>query len=328
MSKVEIQEKDLVKKVTDVCKKLEEVGGLKHVYFVACGGSHANLSAADYLLKQEAKTFHSENINAMEFADSTPKACNKNSLVVGISLGGNTLETVTALKKAKECGAKIITVGGKEVCGIAEHSDCHFVAGLSDITYGHVGLPLRIAYEVLNYFEKYRNYKDVVKAYGKVEDLAKKVRAQAKKQGKAWADAHKEAECIYTMASGCLYDYAYECSICYLMEMQWINTNAIHSGEYFHGPFEITLEHTPFIVFESLGKTRELDERALKFLKKYSKDVEVFDAKKYGLEKLGKDADYLQPIIFGEIISAVMQESMAARNHPIFRRRYMMKEEY
>lgn len=328
MGDLENKDKVIVERVSEIIKKLDENGGLKHVYFVACGGSHANLGGANYLLQQEAKTFHSDSINAMEFADSTPKSCNKNSLVIGISLGGSTFETVAAVKKAKELGAQVITVGGKKECGIAEHSDCHFVADMNETAYGHVGLPIRVAYELLNHYENYKNYKDAVEAFKKVAEITKKASAQAKKQGKAWANKHRESECIYTMASGPLYDYAYECSICFLMEMQWINTNAIHSGEYFHGPFEITLKDTPFIMFESLGKTRELDERALKFMKKFSDDVEIFDAKKYGLDKLGKEAEYLQPIVYSEIIMQVMTESMTARNHPMFRRRYMMKEEY
>ena len=49
-------------------------------------------------------------------------------------------------------------------------------------------------------------------------------------------------------------------------EMQWIHSSAIHSGEYFHGPFEITDKDVPFIMMMSTGRTRALDQRALDFL--------------------------------------------------------------
>ena len=326
--KIELDEKTIIEKVNEVFVKLDEDGGLKRVYLLACGGSHANLAPVNYLLNEEALTIRCENINAMEFADATPKACDKNALCIGLSLGGNTFETVNALKKAKECGAKIITVGGVEKCGIAEYSDCHFVSGIDQVTYGHVGLVTRIGFEILNHFEGYKNYEDVRDAYTKINKVAAEAKKKAKKQGQKWAEKYKDIDTIYTLASGNLYEQAYETSICFMMEMQWINTNAIHSGEYFHGPFEVTSEHTPFVVLESLGKTRALDERALKFLNKYCKDVEVYDAKEYGIDKLGSAAEYLQPIIFGEIVMTIMLESMKARNHPIFRRRYMFREEY
>ncbi len=47
---------------------------------------------------------------------------------------------------------------------------------------------------------------------------------------------------------------AHQESICILLEMRWINSASIHSGEYFHGP-EITEAGTPFILLKSSGRT-------------------------------------------------------------------------
>ena len=69
-----------------------------------------------------------------------------------------------------------------------------------------------------------------------------------------------------SMGSGSAnYSVAYSFAICLLMEMQWVNSSAIHSGEYFHGPFEITDRETPFIILMSEGRTRPLDQRASGF---------------------------------------------------------------
>ena len=54
------------------------------------------------------------------------------------------------------------------------------------------------------------------------------------------------------------------------MEMQWLHAAPIHSGEYFHGPFEVTDKETPFILLMNEGRTRAMDERALVFLTKYA----------------------------------------------------------
>ena len=71
-------------------------------------------------------------------------------------------------------------------------------------------------------------------------------------------------------------------SICIFMEMQWIHSGTIHTGEFFHGPFEVTDANTPFVIQVSEGSTRELDERCLKFLHTYAKRIEVLDAKELG----------------------------------------------
>ena len=59
----------------------------------------------------------------------------------------------------------------------------------------------------------------------------------------------------------------------------------IHSGEYFHGPFEMTSETQPMILLMATGRSRFLDERVLKFLKTYAKRFIVIDAKDTGIEE-------------------------------------------
>ena len=328
MPKTHTTHEEVVELVTKLKNEFDKDGGLKHVYLVACGGSHANLEPLNFMLNNEAKTIHSENINAQEFADATPKACGKNSLVIGLSLLGGTRETVAALAKAKECNAKVITIGGVEKCKIAEHSDYHMVSLSKDIALGHVGLLLRIGFEILKQFEGFKGYSEVISKYKTIDELTKKAKAKAKREGKKWGEAHKDKKVVYTMASGILYDFAYMSSICLFMEMEWVNTNSIHSGEYFHGPFEITDQNVPFLIIKALGRTRPLDERAIKFANKFSDDVYVIDAKDYIGNKLGKYEEYLQAIVMSEVNMSFMEEYMAARKHPMFLRKYMMKEDY
>ncbi len=79
----------------------------------------------------------------------------------------------------------------------------------------------------------------------------------------------KSEKVIYMMGSGPSFGAAHQESICILLEMQWINSASIHSGEYFHGPFEITETGTPFILLKSSGRTRPLDDRAIRFIERY-----------------------------------------------------------
>lgn len=80
------------------------------------------------------------------------------------------------------------------------------------------------------------------------------------------------------MSSGATHEVAYSTSICLMMEMQWINSGTFHSGEFFHGPFEIVDKDVPFILLMNDGKTRNIDARALTFLERFDTKTEVVDA--------------------------------------------------
>ncbi|MNP55213.1 Fructosamine deglycase FrlB [compost metagenome] len=149
------------------------------------------------------------------------------------------------------------------------------------------------------------------------------------KRALTFAKNHKEDNVIYTMASGAGYGAAYMESICIFMEMQWINSSSIHSGEFFHGPFEITDAEIPFVIQISEGSTRPLDERALNFLNRYAKRVEVLDAKDLGLSTIdGSVVDYFNHSLFNNVYPVYNQALAAEREHPLTTRRYMWKVEY
>ena len=131
------------------------------------------------------------------------------------------------------------------------------------------------------------------------------------------------------MSSGASYGHAYGFAICSLMEMQWLHGSAIHSGEFFHGPFEVTDKETNFIVLVNEGSTRPLDQRVLMFLERYAKNYEVIDAQELGIGALpGSVVAYFNPILFYSVLSDYREALAKIRNHPLETRRYMGKVEY
>ncbi len=145
----------------------------------------------------------------------------------------------------------------------------------------------------------------------------------------AYAEEYKTDKVIYTMGSGAGFGAAYMQSICIYLEMQWINSAAIHSGEFFHGPFEITDASIPFFIQIAEGPTRALDERALKFLKRYGRRIEVVDAKELGLSTIDAGVvDYFNHSLFNNVFPVYNKALADARQHPLTTRRYMWKVEY
>ena len=113
------------------------------------------------------------------------------------------------------------------------------------------------------------------------------------------------------------------------MEMQWQHCSYIHSGEYFHGPFEVTEPGVFYLLQMGSGPTRAMDERALSFLETHTDTLMVVDALDFGMDAVPEGVrGYLDPILF----YALSVELRAARgkvfDHDPSVRRYMGIEKY
>ena len=111
---------EIKKLIAELKQKFDEAGGLKHVYFVACGGSKAAIFPGLYLLQSEAKTFSASTYNSNEFVHAMPKQLGKQTLAIICSLKA-TAETVKAVEAANAAGAITIAMTGNEHAGLQRH---------------------------------------------------------------------------------------------------------------------------------------------------------------------------------------------------------------
>ena len=105
--------------VAEIKQKLDAKGGLKQVYFVACGGSKAAIFPGLYLLQSEAKTFGAATYTSNEFVHATPKELDERCVAIVCSLKA-TPETVEAVKTANAAGAISIAMTGSMETGMAQ----------------------------------------------------------------------------------------------------------------------------------------------------------------------------------------------------------------
>lgn len=131
------------------------------------------------------------------------------------------------------------------------------------------------------------------------------------------------------MGSGASEGECYSFSICFLMEMQWVHSSYIHSGEYFHGPFEVTDFDVPFIIVKGLGRTRSLDERAYNFCTKYSEKIYLIDAEEFDMAGIDPEVqEYYTPLLVGSVLRILADALAYERGHSLSARRYMWQMEY
>lgn len=326
---MKIDYKNIVKEILDSRK---DDGGIDKVYFAACGGSKAGLTPADFFISCESSEIKSWVYSAKEFVLCTPKALDKNSIVVTLSFSGTTPEAVEAAQTAKKAGAVSITLTGKEDSPLAGQGDYVFYYGDEpkyQYSTGSMATALKFAIELVQQVEGYAHYEEMENGFAILDDVIGKARAYALPGALEFAQKHKTEPVLHVMASGANYNVAYTTTTCILMECQWIHSNPIHCGEFFHGPFEVVDKEVPFLVLVGTGRERPMDERAVKFLKQYGKKVTVLDAKEFGVDILGANVcEYLSPLVFTGVLSIYSHKLADARCHSVDVRRYMWHVDY
>ena len=283
----------------DVKKMVEEIVSkkeIKNISFTGVGGSLACFYAPYYYVMREAKNITTSYTSSNEFVHDTPSCVGENSIVVISSRGGNTAETVEAGRVAKKLGATVVGMTHEdEDNGIKEVSDYVILfKDLSEDVYevSKTGYILKIAMETLHQVEGSGQYEAMCDAMKKMNTLIPSAEKAIVPEAIKFSIDYKNDKIIYTMGSGTAWSAAQQQQICIFMEMQWINSAVIHTGEFFHGPFEITDPDTAFLLLKSTGKTQPLDERAINFLNDYNHHLTVIDPEKYGLKDLGEVSEY------------------------------------
>lgn len=318
---------------TQLKNALEAVGKreIHQVYFAACGGSKAIFEPVQYIFDVES-AIPCAVYTSNEFIHRAPKALGKNSLFVSCSHSGNTPETVAATAFARKSGALTISLSFKEdseLWNAAEYGISYTWGPGSNPAESNNAILYRLIFGVLNTLAPDEKYTRAIQCVDALETLLPENQDLWQSKAQAYGKAYRKEPLIYTMSSGACYGVAYSFAICLLMEMQWIHSNAIHSGEYFHGPFEATDEDVPFIILVNSGATRPLDIRAVDFATKYSKRVEVIDAETFKMDGIDEDLrGYFAPLVANAILRRYADALADFRGHPLSVRRYMWRMEY
>ena len=308
---------------------------LRHVFFVACGGSLSIMHPAKFMMDQHG-AIASDVYNAAEFTARAPRLLGPGTLVILCSMTGTTKETTAAAKFAREKGAVTIglTVEPNSPLGTSVDHAVKFEAPYT------TGVPIDARDS--NYSCIYQLIIGLVAAQGG-EDLTEALidslcnlqaaidRAQVT-YAPLWdkyAAHFAKQDVIYTMAGGASYGAAYSFAICVLMEMQWINSQAIHSNEFFHGPFEVLDKERCFVLMKGCDSTRALDDRAEEFLLRFGSPENILVLDAAALDLSGIDARFqgnVAPLIFFDTLWRFIYKVAEIRQQVMLDgRRYMKK---
>lgn len=325
---------------SDIKEALDGIASrtIKHVYLVACGGSLSVMMPAKYFLDCHSSTLTSDLYNADEFVCRQPRHLNDQALVILCSQTGTTAETVRAAKYAKEAGALTVSMSmdTSSPLAIAAHYvlkyDAPYTTGIPiDSADSNYAVLYMLLAGIVRHTDDLDLLPALLESLSCLQDVNEKAQQQLDGKLAEFAQCFSEQNVIYTTASGAGYGAAYQFAMCVLMEMQWINSQAIHANEFFHGPFEVVDEKSCFIVMLGLDQTRRLEERTRDFLYRFGDKsrIMVLDAKELDLTGLDDHFKaYLVPLVFFDCLWAFAYKLAELRDHTMLEDRRYMKKRY
>ncbi len=226
-----------------------------HIYLISCGTAfHASL-AAEYLWEQYLDVPIQAMI-ASEFRMRSPHLSDR-SLVIAVSQSGETIDTLMALRRAKEAGAQVIALVNNEQSTIDREATASVytragieigVAATKTFTaqiaaLGLLGLQLgRVRW----------SNEEIERELGQLTLLPGRINEslQRESQIRAVAERVQHASDVLFLARGALYPIALEGAL-KLKEISYIHAEGYPSGEMKHGPIALIDENTPVVFLVS-----------------------------------------------------------------------------
>ncbi len=224
------------------------------VYFVACGTAyHAGLTA-EYLWEQNLPV-PIQAVIASEFRYRNV-ALNEKSLVVAVSQSGETIDTLMAVRKAKEKGAQVIGVVNSVGSAIQRESDATLytragteigVAATKTFTCQLAALALLGLFlaQKLRLIDP-RTFGQTIAALNRLPSHIASVVAR-EQEIVSLANRFYTANDFLFLARDCLYPIALEGAL-KLKEISYIHAEGYPAGEMKHGPIALIEENLPVVM--------------------------------------------------------------------------------
>jgi len=228
-----------------------------HIYLVSCGTAfHASLTA-EYLWERYLHV-PIQSMIASEFRMRSPHLSER-SLVIAVSQSGETIDTLMALRSAKNAGAQVIALVNNEQSTIDREADASFytragieigVAATKTFTAQIAALGLlglQLAGDLLSEQDIQAELDALALLPGRINEALQKeddVRAIAEK-------LHHATDVLF-LARGELFPIALEGAL-KLKEISYIHAEGYPAGEMKHGPIALIDEETPVVFLLSRG---------------------------------------------------------------------------
>ncbi len=304
--------------------------GARRVFLVGCGAPNREMGAIKYWMDRDAVALETHLYFPAEFIYQSPAKLTADSLVVLASHSGTTPEVVAAAEKLKAVGCPVVGVTQFADSPLAQNVTYPLIYGESKNGY-HAKFILLMALlaGVMKEVENWPLAEPILQSLDHLPSALVDAMEANEKRATEDARLYKDDDFMMIMGSGPTYANAYVFGICVLMEMQWMHTHVGEAAEFFHGPFEVLDQNTPVIVFLGEDQSRPIGERVVRFCKKFTERLMIYDSKDFEMKGIASEVrPVFAPFILEAAISRMAEHLAVWHNHPLTTRRYMWKFEY
>ncbi|MFL8952048.1 SIS domain-containing protein [Helcococcus kunzii] len=331
---IKFDEKELLESTSGALKLRDRINeiidniwdkGIKNICWFGVGGTYASSMQAEVHMREKSSLdFFVENSN--EYFVTGNKRITDDTLVVLSSVSGTTDDMIKALKiLRKQTKATVLAFIDKENTPMEKYADYVISYPQNEqLKFFMVADRLMFREGVFPEYEEYYKEMDenlpqaLVKTAYEAEEFAKK-----------FAEDHHEDPIHYFVGAGNMYGATYSYAMCYWEEQHWLRTKSIHSGEFFHGMFEIVDRDTNVTLYVGEDSQRPLSERVANFLPRVTSRYTIIDTKDYTLpgisEKYRGSISHLVMKIINSRIDAHIERINC---HPTEIRRYYRQLDY
>jgi len=237
----------------------DRIHAFDHVYLISCGTAYHASLVAEYLW-EEILPVPIQAMIASEFRVRSPHLSPR-TLVVAVSQSGETIDTLMAVRHAKEHGAQIVALVNNEQSAIDREANASVytragieigVAATKTFTaqiaaLGLLGIHLALAHGSLSHGDAQDELDRLALLPGRITDAL-----QADAEIDAIAERIHHVHDVLYLARGSLFPIALEGAL-KLKEISYIHAEGYPAGEMKHGPIALIDEGTPVVVLLSKG---------------------------------------------------------------------------
>jgi fructoselysine 6-phosphate deglycase len=303
---------------------------IDRVYFVAHGSGNRAMLGISYWVEHYSPSIEVRRYFPSEFMTQNPPRLDERTLVLLSSKSGTTPETNEAAEWLKDKACKVVSFTMKSESPLAQASPKTFIVGdNSESLISLFMLMQAVVGGLMKGKDGWSLGDELLSSLAALPAVIGQTSEASDARGLELAKTYCNDQKIYHVASGPGFMSAYNFGVCILMEMLWLHSYPIEAAEFFHGPFEILDETTPFILIVGEDPSRPLMERVMRFCEKHGRRIMIFDSRDFPMPGI---APSIRPIVAPHVLQAALKrfsEHLSdLRGQPLTTRRYMWKSEY
>lgn len=265
-------------------KIAQEYQNFDKIFLIGCGSSISTC----YTIRDAIKSISTINIDVQtgfDFVDHQYLEKDSNVGVILTSQSGETSDTLSALKKAKEYNIKTVSITNVKDSSMAKEADDAIIT-LCEEEVAILGTKTYITqlfslYVIFFNMIKTEHAQEILNKLYTIPDIVEELIKTTEEKSKQIAQDNKDVDLFYCMGSGLNFGLAYKLAMTMFMEGSLKHACPVYSGEFRHGLIERVEKDVTVVFLKSGDDFDDVTDRAINFCNDLEVNTIIFDLDDY-----------------------------------------------